>query len=65
MTEHEEWKLNVFKAIDYQARDDGLWFTSQYITEHYLQTALRDLHRVIESNDQDALKRIIERVRDL
>ena len=32
-----------------QAEDDGLWFTAQYISEAYLQAALRKLHSLIEA----------------
>jgi hypothetical protein len=34
--------------VDKQADDSGLWFDNKYITEDYLQCALRDLHHVIE-----------------
>ena len=34
-----------------QAEDEGLWFKSQYITEDYLQKALRELHGAIEGEN--------------
>lgn len=30
--------------VDTQAEDEGLWFDAQYVTEAYLQRALRELH---------------------
>jgi len=36
------------KLVARQAKDDGLWFVAQYITEAYLQKALRLLHEAIE-----------------
>jgi len=34
--------------VDEQANDEGLWFNHKYITEDYLQCALRELHAVVE-----------------
>ena len=36
--------------VETQAEDEGLWFYAQYITEAYLQQALRELHALIEEN---------------
>lgn len=38
----------IKKVVAEQAEDEGLWFNAVYITEDYLQQALRRLHRVIE-----------------
>ena len=34
--------------VNKQANDKALWFVAENITEHYLQTALRRLHRAVE-----------------
>ena len=44
------------KVVAKQAKDEGLWFEAQYITEEYLQIALRLLHAVIE-NDMEFILR--------
>jgi len=36
--------------VNTQAEDEGLWFVAKYITEAYLQQALRELHALIEEN---------------
>ena len=36
------------KLVDKQAKDEGLWFKAKYVTEAYLQNALRELHAAIE-----------------
>lgn len=41
----------ILAVVSTQAEDEKLWFVAKYITESGLQSALRDLHRVIE-NDQ-------------
>ena len=42
-------KISKVKSlVEHQAEDEGLWFKAQYATESYLQTALRELHKVIE-----------------
>ncbi len=38
--------------VDAQAKCEGLWFEHKYITEDYLQRALRDLHSVVEKAGQ-------------
>ena len=38
----------IQKVVNEQAEDEGLWINPDYITEAYLQAALRRLHRVIE-----------------
>jgi hypothetical protein len=48
----------IKKAVSYQAEDAGLWCLTENIEVAYLQQALRDLHRVIESGDIKALARI-------
>lgn len=44
----EEKLVSIQAVVDEQANDDGLWFDAVYITEAYLQAALRRLHAVIE-----------------
>lgn len=36
------------KLIDEQANDERIWLKAKYITEEYLQSELRKLHRAIE-----------------
>lgn len=36
------------QIVNEQAEDEGLWFIPKYITEDYLQQALRKLHEAIE-----------------
>ncbi len=44
-----ESKLSKIQAkVDEQANDEGLWFEHKYITEDYLQRALRELHKTVE-----------------
>ncbi len=64
MTKQDEWHMNVIQALEFQARDPHIWSHGNTATEIYLLQALRDLHRVIESNDLEALKRIVERAED-
>ena len=40
----------IRKIVKKQAEDEGLWFKPQYITESYLQEALRKLHAIIEGD---------------
>ncbi len=61
MTKQDEWHMNIQKAVHHQAEDEGLWYMTDFVSESYLQESLRDLHRVIEENDLEALARIIER----
>ncbi len=42
------------EVVEIQAKDEGLWFDAEYVTEAYLQTALRRLHRAVEGEDADA-----------
>lgn len=37
--------------VNEQAEDEGLWFKAEYITEAYLQQALRKLHALIEGDE--------------
>lgn len=49
--ERDTWmkRLNkVISLVNKQAKDEGLWFKSQYVSEAYLQDALRELHALIE-----------------
>ena len=38
----------ALKVVSEQAKDEGLWFVPETITENYLQRALRRLHAAIE-----------------
>lgn len=40
----------ILNFVNEQAEDEGLWCVAQYASESYIQTALRRLHSVIESN---------------
>ena len=44
-------KEQLKKIVDEQAEDEGLWFDPVYVTEDYLQKALRRLHAAIEGED--------------
>jgi len=65
LTEGTMNKDNIKKAVDAQAEDETIWFVGVSVTEAYLQQALRDLHRVIENDDLEALQRIIDRKNDV
>jgi hypothetical protein len=54
----------IQEAVEAQAEDESLWFVGVSIGEAYLQQALRDLHRVIETGDADALIRILEQAKE-
>lgn len=58
----------IVEAINAQAQDKALWSSPigrlQTAQEAYLQESLRDLHRVIEDQDTEALKRIKEKMHD-
>ncbi len=41
---------SAYKLVLEQAEDEGLWFVPQYITEDYLQRALRALHAAVEAD---------------
>jgi len=58
-------EINIKAAVNAQAHDETLWFINVSAAEAYLQQALRDLHRVIENDDIDALEKIIIRSADL
>lgn len=45
---------DVRELVGHQVEDEGLWFKPQYITEDYLQKALRELHAIID-DDQEML----------
>jgi hypothetical protein len=38
----------IIKLINKQSEDEELWFIADYVTEDYLQSALRKLHSVCE-----------------
>ena len=59
MTAEERLEM-IQKAVDTQAEDEALWFENISAPEAYLQQALRDLHKVIEHGDEEALERIID-----
>lgn len=40
------------QLLEDQIDDEGLWFISKYITESYLQRALRLIHYAIEKNEK-------------
>jgi hypothetical protein len=50
----------IQKMVDIQAEDDGLWCITNNPYEAYLQYRLRQLHMVVESNNLDEIKKIIE-----
>ena len=52
----------IFRAVNKQAEDIGLWCEAGTIGEAYMQESLRDLHRVIEAGDIQAYHRIVNRV---
>ena len=57
MSEHMEM---ILKAVATQAEDEALWFVDCTAGEAYLQQALRNLHRVIEDGDEQALVDILD-----
>ncbi len=40
---------DVIKIVDAQAEDESLWFDANYISEAFLQQALRRLHAAVEA----------------
>lgn len=64
MTAIDSWRLNLINAVEAQAQDKTIWFVAETVTEAYLQQSLRWLHRVIEENDPEALKKIIAQAKD-
>lgn len=52
MTAKEKIK-KLQQIVNEQAEDEGLWFIPQYITEDYLQQALRKLHEIIEDKTSE------------
>jgi len=38
----------LLDLVNEQAEDEALWFQAQFISEAYLQEALRKLHKAIE-----------------
>lgn len=41
---------NPIDVVNEQGEDEGLWFVCEYITEDYLQRALRRLHAAVEKH---------------
>ncbi len=63
----KEWLDNLNKAVEAQANDETLWAVNipgqEFkigIGEAYVQQSLRWLHKVIEYNDQGAMKAIVD-----
>lgn len=56
----EEWRSNLLKAVEAQAEDETIWTKPHSVNEAYLLQSLRWLHRVIEQNDLNALKSIVD-----
>ena len=40
----------LMAVVNEQAEDEALWFIAEYITEDFLQRALRRLHAAIEGD---------------
>lgn len=54
-------KLDLIKEyLHHQIHDDGLWFEAEYASEAYLQSKLRELHKIIESNDENEIRLLME-----
>lgn len=51
----------IKKYIALQAEDESLWFLDQTAPEHYLQTALRKLHFIIEEATEEQAKDLIKK----
>tara|TARA_R100000306_G_scaffold62433_1_gene70102 strand:- start:1238 stop:1381 length:144 start_codon:yes stop_codon:yes gene_type:complete len=43
-------KSKAYDLVQKQAEDAGLWFEPVYVTEDYLQRALRELHSAVEKD---------------
>lgn len=41
--------MDLDKAVNAQAEDEGLWFIAQYASEAYLQQELRKVHQLVEA----------------
>ena len=50
----------IQRLVDMQAEDGGLFFLSQSIIEAYLQQELRRLHTVIEADEAEAERLILD-----
>ena len=50
-------------VVDEQAEDDNLWFRPVYITEDYLQQALRRLHEAVERDTRKTTGRTSPRLK--
>lgn len=48
MNEKMKELANLKQLLNTQANDEGLWLNPIYITEDYLQLALRELHYYVE-----------------
>jgi len=51
---HDDLVKRLYKLVDEQAEDEGLWFIDSTCSEAYLQAALRRLHAVIEESREHA-----------
>jgi hypothetical protein len=49
----KEWRDGLYELVDKQAEDEALWFDADYITEAYIQEALRKLHYAIEATRKE------------
>ncbi len=47
------WLDWLYKIVNNQAEDEGLWFIAQTAPEDYLQIALRKLHAAIEATRKE------------
>ena len=47
-----------------QAKNEGLWFRSVYVTEDILQRALRQLHELIEGKTGDECAKEVLQTKD-
>ena len=43
---------NAYNLVQEQAKDEGLWFITESISEAYLQQALRALHEQVEKDSK-------------
>jgi len=50
MTDAEKHLAQIKELVAEQAEDEGLWLITEYVSEYYLQRALRQLHSVIEGD---------------
>ena len=53
MSTPDEIIARAKRVCEQQAKDESLWFPARYITEAYLQRALRQLTAIIENDPVD------------